>query len=89
MNNPIHTGVSPRRSTGDRPSVTLRNITLDIEVREERGINVGAWGSATAEVHRVRAMKTHAEVLGRDMAGILHGSALRKCLTEGYHTIYQ
>lgn len=89
MNNPINTRISPRRSTSDRPSIRFRNISLNIEVREERGVDIGAGGSATAEVHRVRAMETHAEVLGRDMAGVLQRSALQKGLMGGYHTMYQ
>ena len=71
MNNPIQVRIGPRRSTFNSPSVRFRNITLNIEIREERSINVGAGGSTAAEVQGIRAMETHAEVLGRDMAGVL------------------
>lgn len=89
MNNPVNTVISPGRSTGDRSSIRFRNITLDVEVREERGVDIGARSSATAEVHRVRAMETHAEVFGRNMAGVLQRSVFRKGLVECYHTMYQ
>lgn len=73
VNNPVNAGISPRRSTGNRSSVCFGKISLDIKVREERGVDIGTWGPATTEVHGVRTMKTHAEVLGRNMAGVLQG----------------
>ena len=67
MNNPLHARLSARCSSRDISSTGLRNVALDVKIGKERRVDIGPWGSATAEIHGVWTMETLAEAFGFDM----------------------
>lgn len=71
MNNPLKARVGSRRRTADGSSATRRDVAFNVEVREERGIDVGVGGATTAEVHGIWTVKTHTEVFSLNVTRVL------------------
>jgi hypothetical protein len=71
VHNPVHARVGSRCSSGNRSSPIGSDVSLDPEVGEEGRVNVRAGGTASAEVHRVGTVESHAVGFGLDVAGVL------------------
>lgn len=87
VHHPFEAGVCARCLSGYGAAAAGGDVAFDVEVGEEGGVDVGAWGSAAAEVHRVRAVETHAVGFGLNVTGVLDSLELDEwglcCIT--YH----
>lgn len=71
MNNPFKLGISTRCFSRHLASGTGRDVAINVKVRKERRINVGARSAAATKVHRVWAVQTHAIRFCLGVAGVL------------------
>lgn len=71
VNDPFEAGVGARCSSGYSSAAVCSDVALDVQVREEGCVNIGAGCSTAAEVHRVWPMETLASVFCLDVARVL------------------